>query len=95
MDLGINRRTAIVCGASAGLGYACAASLAEAGVNVFMAARDPTHLEAAAGALRERFPSTIATIASDVTTADGRAQISAQCLEPDILVNNAGGPVFA
>lgn len=31
MDLGINGRTAPVCGASADRGYACAASLAEAG----------------------------------------------------------------
>ena len=92
MDLGIKDRTAIVCGASAGLGYACAASLAEAGVNVFMVARDPTRLEAAAATLRKRFQSTIATVAADVTTAGGREQILAQSPEPDILVNNAGGP---
>jgi len=92
MDLGINGRSAIVCGASAGLGYACAASLAEAGVNVFMVARDPTRLEAAAGTLRELFRSTIETITADVTTVDGRVQIFSQCPEPDILVNNAGGP---
>ena len=39
MDLGLRGRTAIVCGASAGIGLGCAESLAEAGANVVMFAR--------------------------------------------------------
>jgi len=92
MDLGIKGRTAIVCGASAGLGHACAASLAEAGVDIVMVAREPARLEAAAQRLRERLPATITTIAADVTTVEGREKIFAQCPDPDILVNNAAGP---
>lgn len=92
MDLGINARTALVCGASAGLGYACAASLAEAGAAVVMVARNASRLEAAAETLRKQYSSSITTIAADVTTAEGRTVILSQCPGPDILVNNAGGP---
>ena len=48
MDLSIKGRRAIVCGASRGLGRACAESLAREGVHVVMAARRPEVLEQAA-----------------------------------------------
>lgn len=92
MDLGIKDRAAIVCGSSTGLGYACAASLAEAGVSVLLVARGAERLEAAGKALRERFQTSIETVVADVTTAGGRTKILERCPEPDILVNNAGGP---
>jgi 3-oxoacyl-[acyl-carrier protein] reductase len=92
MDLRIKGRRAIVCGASAGLGHACAVSLAEAGVEVLMVARTADRLEAAAEALRARCAATITTLAADVTTVDGRTRILERCPDPDILVNNAGGP---
>ena len=39
MDLGIAGKKALVCGASAGLGYACAEALAREGVEVVIVAR--------------------------------------------------------
>ncbi len=45
MDLGLNGRTAIVCGASAGMGRAIAERLAEEGANVTMFARRRELLE--------------------------------------------------
>jgi 3-oxoacyl-[acyl-carrier protein] reductase len=39
MDLGLEGRTAVVCGASAGMGLAIAGALAAEGVNVAMFAR--------------------------------------------------------
>ena len=39
MDLGINGKWALVCGASKGLGLACAQHLSEAGANVVIVAR--------------------------------------------------------
>ncbi|NYT64528.1 SDR family oxidoreductase [Alcaligenaceae bacterium] len=92
MDLGIKGRSAIVCGASAGLGYACAHSLAEAGVNVLLVARGAERLDAAAKVLRQQFPVEVTTLAANVTTAEGRAAILQANPTPDILVNNAGGP---
>ena len=40
MDLGIRGRTALVCGASKGLGRACAEALAAEGVDVTITGRD-------------------------------------------------------
>ena len=45
MDLGLRGRTAIVCGASAGIGLGCAESLAAEGANVAMFARRRDVLE--------------------------------------------------
>ncbi len=92
MDLGIKGRSAIVCGASAGLGYACAHSLAEAGVNVLLVARGAERLEAAASALRKQFSVDVTVMAADVASAEGRAAILQANPAPDILINNAGGP---
>ena len=51
MDLGISGRKALVCGASAGLGLACAQALAREGVEVVLAARTEGPLREAAQAL--------------------------------------------
>jgi NADP-dependent 3-hydroxy acid dehydrogenase YdfG len=45
MDLGLAGRTAIVCGASAGIGLGCAEALAGEGANVVMFARRADLLE--------------------------------------------------
>ena len=45
MNLGLRGRTAIVCGASAGIGLGCAEALAAAGANVVMFARRGDVLE--------------------------------------------------
>lgn len=92
MDLGIKGRRAVVCGASAGLGLACARSLADAGVDVVMVARGAERLEAAAAELREQASGQVSTIAADITTAEGRTRVLAVLPDPDILVTNAGGP---
>ena len=92
MDLGLQGKRAIVCGASKGLGFACARSLAAQGTAVVIVARSAAALEAAAGELRRTVGAEVTAVAADVTTAEGRAAILAACPEPDILVNNAGGP---
>jgi 3-oxoacyl-[acyl-carrier protein] reductase len=90
MDLGLKGRTAIVCGASAGLGLAAAEALAEEGANVAMFARRREQLEQHAdriGALAVR---------GDVTnTADLQrlVEITVQAFGGiDIVVWNSGGP---
>ena len=92
MDLGIAGRRAIVCGSSKGLGLACATALAEAGVEVVLNARSADVLEATARELSAKIGRPMASMAADVTTADGRARLLAACPDPDILVTNAGGP---
>jgi 3-oxoacyl-[acyl-carrier protein] reductase len=92
MDLGLKGRSAIVCGASRGLGRACAESLAREGVNVVMAARRPDVLEQAAKEIRARTGAAIKTVPVDVTTPEGRTVLLSILPDPDILVTNAGGP---
>ncbi|MES2104552.1 MAG: SDR family oxidoreductase [Pseudomonadota bacterium] len=92
MDLGIKDRTALVCGASKGLGRGCAEALAAEGVNVVIVARNAELLEQTASQLRQRYAVQVIAVAADITTEDGRALALQACPAPDILVNNAGGP---
>ena len=92
MDLGIKGRKAIVCASSKGLGKACAMALARDGVELVMTARGKEALEAAAAEIRVATGVKVTTVASDVTTPEGRAAILAACPQPDILITNAGGP---
>ena len=90
MDLGLKGRTALVCGASSGLGLASAEALAAEGANVTMFARRRDELEREAdriGALAVR---------GDVTLPQDLERAVATTLEAfgglDILVWNSGGP---
>ena len=92
MDLGIGGRKALVCAASKGLGRGCAEALAQAGVDVTILARTRDDVRETAEEIGERAGRSVAWIACDITTPEGRAQALAACPEPDILINNAGGP---
>jgi 3-oxoacyl-[acyl-carrier protein] reductase len=93
MELGLRGRTAIVCGASSGLGLATAESLAEEGANVTMVARRREELDREAnriGALAVR---------GDVTNVADLERAVAKTVEAfggiDIVVWNSGGPPAA
>lgn len=92
MNLGISGKRALVCASSKGLGRGCAEALAEAGVNLVMNARGAEALEAAAADIRAKFGVQVETVAADITTAEGQAQVLEVAGQVDILVNNAGGP---
>lgn len=92
MDLGIRGRSALVCGASKGLGRACALSLAREGAKVTVVARGADALEATARDIRENTGAAVQAVAADITTADGRSKALAAAGDIDILVTNAGGP---
>jgi 3-oxoacyl-[acyl-carrier protein] reductase len=91
MDLGISGRTALVTGASQGLGRAIAFALAEEGVDLTVVARRPDVLEGTASEIRARTGASVTAVPADVATADGRARVLDACPQPDILVNNSGG----
>ena len=92
MDLGIQGRHAVVAASSAGLGLACARSLAREGAHVVLNGRDEQRLEAAAAALRAETSATVLTVAGDVGDPATRAALVTAFPEPDILVTNNGGP---
>ena len=92
MDLGITGKKALVCGASSGLGYACAEALVKDGVHVVIAARTEGPLREAAERLAALGTGRVDWVAADVTSDEGRARIFAAHPDFDILVTNAGGP---
>jgi 3-oxoacyl-[acyl-carrier protein] reductase len=90
VDLLLRGRTAIVCGASAGIGLGCAEALAAAGANVVMFARRVDVLEQEA----ERIGGV--AVAGDVTSADDLQRLVTTALDRfgavDVVVLNSGGP---
>jgi 3-oxoacyl-[acyl-carrier protein] reductase len=91
MDLGISGKIALICGASKGLGKACALSLSREGVHVFINGRTLETLEATAEELREE-GGVVSIIQADVSTKAGRITLIDACPKPDILINNNAGP---
>ena len=92
MELGLAGRTAIVCASSRGLGRACALALAREGVRVVINGTDTAALMRIADDIKRETKSEPMSVAADITTAEGRAQLLAAAPAPDILINNAGGP---
>jgi 3-oxoacyl-[acyl-carrier protein] reductase len=96
MDLSLKGRTALVGGASQGIGYAIARLLAAEGARVAMVARRQEALEAAARQIAGDTGSETLPIAADIRQADDCARIVQTALgrfgRVDILVNNDGAP---
>jgi 3-oxoacyl-[acyl-carrier protein] reductase len=90
MNLGLEGRTAIVCGASAGIGLGVAEALAEENANVVMFARGKEALEREAARLGGL------AVQGDVTAGTDLQRLVADAVDAfggiDILVNNSGGP---
>jgi 3-oxoacyl-[acyl-carrier protein] reductase len=90
MDLGLSGRTALVCGASSGLGLASAEALAEEGANVVLFARRAEQLEENAARLGG------VAVVGDVTEDTDLERAVATAVDRfgglDILVWNGGGP---
>ena len=90
MDLHLQGRTAVVCGASAGIGRGIAEALAEEGANLVLFARRPEPLEREA----ERLGGL--AVAGDVTVPGDLKRLVESAVDRfggiDILVNNSGGP---
>jgi NAD(P)-dependent dehydrogenase (short-subunit alcohol dehydrogenase family) len=85
-----DNRTALITGASRGLGLALAAGLAREGFDLIIDARDAAALDAAAGALRAS-GHTVTVIPGDITDPAHRAALIAAAGDRlDLLVNNAG-----
>ncbi|MDB5838539.1 MAG: 3-oxoacyl-ACP reductase [Herminiimonas sp.] len=92
LDLGISGRNAIICGASSGLGRACAMSLGRAGVSLVINARGEAKLNATAKQIVEETGVSVIAVPGDISTEEGRKALVRACPAPDILVTNAGGP---
>lgn len=90
-------KSAIITGASSGLGLEQAKALAKLGYSLTLVARGEERLVAAANSLREMFPdAAIQEQVLDVSNLDLVREFAKGVSEVDLLVNNAGlmGPDF-
>jgi len=86
-------KTAMITGASAGLGAEYARQLAAAGTDLVLVARRRDRLEELGAGLGERYRVRIEIVAADLSTAEGLAAVEARIAAApaiDLLVNNAG-----
>lgn len=95
MDLHIADRTAVVTGASSGIGRGIAMALAAEGVNLAIVARRVERLKEVAGDIRDAGGADPVIVECDLMREDAAATIARDALaglgHVDILVNNAGG----
>jgi NAD(P)-dependent dehydrogenase (short-subunit alcohol dehydrogenase family) len=90
MDLNLSGKTALVTGASKGIGRAVAETLAAEGCAVHLVARSADRLAEAADAIRKRHQASATAHAFDLSKSESVAALAERCGEVDILVNNAG-----
>jgi 3-oxoacyl-[acyl-carrier protein] reductase len=90
MDLKLSGRTALITGASRGIGFGVAQSLAAEGCNLHLASRNGADLEAARGKLLAKHKVNVTCHALDLGKSENARKLGSACRDVDILVNNAG-----
>jgi NAD(P)-dependent dehydrogenase (short-subunit alcohol dehydrogenase family) len=86
MKLGLEDKTALVTGSTAGIGFALARELLREGAKVIVNGRTQARVDAALGQLEGN----VLGFAADLGSAQGAQALLAQFPEVDILVNNLG-----
>ncbi len=93
-----NAKTALITGASSGIGKALASEFAKDGYNLVLAARGVAKMQAVADEIQKRYKVKVAVIGADLESNDGatrlHADIKARGITLSVLVNNAGYGTF-
>ena len=92
MDLGLQGKTGLINGGSAGLGYAAAMMLAREGVELFISARGEERLLAACKTIANEAGVTVTPVVADHATEEGRLSILNACPRPDIFIGTSSPP---
>jgi len=91
-------KTALITGASSGIGKALAHEFAQAGYHLVLAARGVAKMQVLANELQRQFKVVVTVIGADLETDDGAARLHAEVKARGIvlsaLVNNAGYGAF-
>jgi 3-oxoacyl-[acyl-carrier protein] reductase len=90
MQLGLTGRSALVTGASKGIGRAIALVLAQEGVDVALTARSAPDLDAVRGEIAQKSNVKVRTFPLDLSDSKSVGVLARECGSVDILVNNAG-----
>ncbi|HVN15050.1 MAG TPA: SDR family oxidoreductase [Anaerolineales bacterium] len=96
MDLGLKDKRALVTGASRGLGYATALTLAKEGCHVAINSRDKAKVKAAEQTIQNESRTQAIGLVGDVSDVQAAGKLVESTVESlgglDILITNAGGP---
>jgi 3-oxoacyl-[acyl-carrier protein] reductase len=90
MNLGLAGRSALITGASKGIGRAVAELFASEGVDVALTARTAADLETARAAIEAKHQVKVRTFPLDLSDSTSVDLLARDCRDVDILVNNAG-----
>ncbi len=90
MQLNLHNKTAIITGASKGIGRAIAHNLAEEGCHLHLAARTEADLAAVRDAICAKHQVRVTLHPLDLSDGENARRLAAACADADILVNNAG-----
>ena len=94
MDISLNGKTALITGATNGIGLVTARELARMGANITIVSRNPEKCAAVTRAIQEETGHSVEFIAADLSTLAGVMQAASTFKQRhtrlEILVNNAG-----
>jgi 3-oxoacyl-[acyl-carrier protein] reductase len=90
MQLGLTGRSALITGASKGIGRAIALALAQEGVDVALTARSEADLGKVRGEIAQKSNVAVRTFPLDLSDSKSVDVLARECGAVDILVNNAG-----
>jgi NAD(P)-dependent dehydrogenase (short-subunit alcohol dehydrogenase family) len=90
MDLGLNDKTALLTGSTAGIGLEIARRLAVEGAEVVITGRNQAKLDQAVDSIRASGGDGVRGVLADASTGEGAATLARAMPSVDILVNNLG-----